>query len=164
MRRVTRLIKVSKQQKSARDVILATSSSSSTLSVGRPEVQVGTKLAAAQSELQACEAHLATKERELDVMRMAAVRSGLSARCKAMVECGWAWGEMGKEGLRAVESLETPLPNGNGYGMPQLALMRQSIDRSFHSKRNLSQSRLTHGRPLEMGMAMLWARPQTYLL
>lgn len=114
--RVTRLIKVSKQQKPTRDVILATSSSSSTLSVGRPEVQVGSKLAAAQSELQACEAHLAAKEKELDVMRTAALRSGLSTRCKALVECGWTWGEMGKEGLRALETLGG---DENGHGMCQ---------------------------------------------
>jgi len=34
---------------------------------------------------------------------VSAVRRGLEARCKAMVECGWNWGEMGKEGLRALE-------------------------------------------------------------
>jgi hypothetical protein len=88
-------------------------------------VQTSTKLAAAQSELQACEAHLATKERELDVMRNAAILTGLGARCKALVECGWAWGEMGKEGLRALESTEAPalaMGNGmaNGYGTSTL--------------------------------------------
>lgn len=65
-------------------------------------------ISAAQAELQACEAHLASMERELDERRARAVRDGLSVRCKAMVECGWAWGEMGKEGLRALESM------GNG--------------------------------------------------
>lgn len=108
---VTRLIKVSKSQKPTRDSILA-SSSTSTLTKA-PEVQTSTKLATAQSELQACEAHLAAKERELDVMRNVAIKSGLSARCKALVECGWSWGEMGKEGLRALESLEGMLSNGS---------------------------------------------------
>ncbi|KAI0701292.1 hypothetical protein BC835DRAFT_1323192 [Cytidiella melzeri] len=112
---VTRLIKLSKSQKSTRDSILASSSSSTITSTKLPEVQTSTKLAAAQSELQACEAHLATKERELDGMRNAAVTSGLSARCKALVECGWAWGEMGKEGLRAIESLEGS-SHVNGHG------------------------------------------------
>ena len=118
--RVTRLIKASKSsQKPARDtssMLGGTSSpSGSSLNVTKPEVQVGAKLAGAQSELQACEAHLAEKERELDVMRLAAVRSGLSTRCKALVECGWAWGEMGKEGLRALEALEAgPHAHTNG--------------------------------------------------
>ena len=133
MASVTRLIKASTKQKPTRDAILATSSSSSTLSVGRPEVQVGTKLAAAQGELQACEAHLATKERELDVMRTAAVRSGLAARCKALVECGWTWGEMGKEGLRALETLDAPLPNGDAYctySVPIACAIESNVDRS----------------------------------
>lgn len=64
------------------------------------------KLNVAQSELQACETQLANKERELEVLRLSTVRVGLHARCTAMVNCGWAWGEMGKEGLRALESLD----------------------------------------------------------
>lgn len=118
---VTRLIKASKNQKPTRDALLA-SSSSSTLSFVKPEVPIGSKLAAAQSELQACEAHLATKERELDVMRTVAVRTGLQARCKALVECGWTWGEMGKEALRALETLEFP-SGTNGYGELYFLLM-----------------------------------------
>jgi hypothetical protein len=64
------------------------------------------KLNVAQSELQACETQLANKERELEVLRLGTVRVGLHARCTAMVNCGWSWGEMGKEGLRALESLD----------------------------------------------------------
>ena len=60
----------------------------------------------AQSELQACETQLANKERELEVLRLSTVRVGLHARCTAMVNCGWSWGEMGKEGLSALESLD----------------------------------------------------------
>ena len=60
--RVTRLIKASKNQKPTRDALLATSGSSSSLSFVKPEVQIGSKLAAAQGELQACEAHLAGHE------------------------------------------------------------------------------------------------------
>lgn len=63
------------------------------------------KLSAAQSELQACELHLASKERELANGRSAALREGLGARLKALVDCGWAWGELGKEGLRSLEGL-----------------------------------------------------------
>ncbi|KAF8151820.1 hypothetical protein B0H34DRAFT_664779 [Crassisporium funariophilum] len=73
-----------------------------------------TKLAAAQSELQACEAHLAAKERELEVKRSVAVRDGLGARARAMVDCGWAWGEIGQETLRALESLGNGGPNHLG--------------------------------------------------
>ena len=61
----------------------------------------------AQSELQACEAQLADKERGLEELRLSTIRVGLHARCTAMVNCGWAWGEMGKEGLRALETLDT---------------------------------------------------------
>lgn len=64
-----------------------------------------TKLAAAQSELQACEKHLASKESELDLRRCAAVREGLTARAKAMIECSWAWGQLGGEILRSLDDL-----------------------------------------------------------
>lgn len=81
------------------------------------------KLNVAQSELQACETQLANKERELEVLRLSAVRVGLHARCTAMVNCGWAWGEMGNEGLRALESLDT-MTNGHRelYSSSRLAL------------------------------------------
>ncbi|KAK7682034.1 hypothetical protein QCA50_014998 [Cerrena zonata] len=116
---VTRLIKASKSQKSTRESILAASSSSSTLSV-KHEVQIGSKLSAAQTELQACESHLAIKERQLDENRVSTIRTGLHLRCKAMVECGWAWGEMGKEGLRALDMFEfnTHQSNGQVYSNP----------------------------------------------
>ena len=68
------------------------------------------KLNLAQNELQACEAHLADREKALAQMRENVVIKGLKGRCKAMVECGWKWGEMGKEGTRALEGL-----NMNGY-------------------------------------------------
>ena len=110
--RVTRLIKASKQQKPTRDSILNSSPSGSSLSIPKPEVQVGQKMSAAQAELQACEAHLAAREQELNAFRTNTIRAGLHARCKAMVECGWAWGEMGKEGIRALETLD--MPNGHG--------------------------------------------------
>ena len=48
----------------------------------------------------------------MSAFRAHTVRAGLHARCKAMVECGWAWGEMGKEGMRALESLDV----ANGHG------------------------------------------------
>lgn len=106
---VSRLIKASKQQKSAS--LLGSSPSSSSLSF-KPEVQLGTKMNSAQAELQACEAHLAAKEKELDILRADTIRNGLQARCQAMVECGWTWGEMGKEALRVLETMDA----GNGYG------------------------------------------------
>lgn len=113
LRRVTRLIKATKQQKhTSRDSIIGSSPSGSSLSITKPEVQVGQKMSTAQAELQACEAHLAAKEQELHAFRAHTIRSGLQARCKAMVGCGWAWGEMGKEGIRALETLDM-----NGHGM-----------------------------------------------
>ncbi|CDO76832.1 hypothetical protein BN946_scf185033.g29 [Trametes cinnabarina] len=111
---VTRLIKASKQQKPNRDSVLSASPSGSTLSVTKSEVHVGQKLSAAQAELQACEAQLAAKEQELNVFRIHTIKSGLQARCQAMVECGWAWGEMGKEGIRVLDTLDMT----NGHGSP----------------------------------------------
>lgn len=99
---VTRLIKASKQQKPTREALLNGSGSSSSLIFG----EGSSKLNVAQSELQACEAQLANKERELEVLRLGTIRVGLHARCTAMVNCGWLWGEMGKEGLRVLESLD----------------------------------------------------------
>lgn len=84
------------------------------------------KLSAAQAELQACEAHLAARERELDERRASAVGEGLSARCKAMIECGWAWGEMGKEGLRALETALNPRAS-DGHGESHFFLCAPSL-------------------------------------
>ncbi|KAI0260343.1 hypothetical protein BC834DRAFT_1044639 [Gloeopeniophorella convolvens] len=112
---VTRLIKLSKNQKPTRDSFIGTLSGdlsqTSLNSISVPGA-FSSKLGAAQAELQACEGHLAAKEKELDELRLTAVRRGLDARCKAMVECGWSWGEMGKEGLRALEAIDQPLANG----------------------------------------------------
>ncbi|PCH34852.1 hypothetical protein WOLCODRAFT_125114, partial [Wolfiporia cocos MD-104 SS10] len=164
---VTRLIKASKQQKPTRDSLLGASGSSSSLNFPKPEVSVGPKLSSAQTELQACEAHLAMKERELDSLRVSAVQSGLQARCKAMVECGWTWGEMGKEGLRALEIMNAH----NGHAPSQSASqigMRVKSDAegswraaspdviatppkpySFHipPAHSISESAVTNGRP-----------------
>ncbi|CCL98012.1 uncharacterized protein FIBRA_00005 [Fibroporia radiculosa] len=118
---VTRLLKASKQQKPTRDSILSPSGSTSSLSFSKSEVTVGPKLSAAQTELQACEAHLAMKEHELDNMRIAAIRTGLQERCRAMVECGWTWGELGKNGLRALDTSQ--LLNGHVVGRLILSLV-----------------------------------------
>lgn len=59
----------------------------------------------AQSELQACETHLAAKERELSIRRCVTIKAGLDIRFRAMVECGWAWSEIGKEALGSLEQL-----------------------------------------------------------
>ncbi|KAG0692172.1 hypothetical protein DFH29DRAFT_773624, partial [Suillus ampliporus] len=116
---VTRLIKVSKSSKAARDprssVILPSGSTSFTSLPSTNSTAHGTsntKLLQAQEELRACEAHLATKELELEALRISIAREGLGARCRALVDCGWAWGEMGKEGLRALQSLSTSNPDG----------------------------------------------------
>jgi hypothetical protein len=115
---VTRLIKLSKNQKPTRDAFIGTLGSSVgdasqiSLSSFTSASASSSKLGAAQAELQACESHLAAKEKELDERRVSTVRRGLEARCKAMVECGWNWGEMGKEGLRALEGIENTAANG----------------------------------------------------
>ncbi|KAI0919593.1 hypothetical protein AcV5_001618 [Taiwanofungus camphoratus] len=120
---VTRLIKASKSQKPSRDSLIALggsgSSSSLSFSPSKPETSLpslGPKLSAAQQELKACEAHLAEKERELEALRVSAIRQGLAARFRAMVECGWTWGEMGKEGLRSLDAMDA-----NGHAPSQSA-------------------------------------------
>lgn len=69
-----------------------------------------TKLAAAQSELQACEAHLAAKERELAEKKNAAIRDGLGARIRAMMDCGHTWHELGKGALQSLDELKAVQP------------------------------------------------------
>lgn len=70
---------------------------------------------AAQTELQACEAHLAEKERELGRFRDHAIRHGLALRCEALAQCGRIWNEMGNRALSALEEMQNkPKPlNGN---------------------------------------------------
>lgn len=109
---VTRLIKISKSSKTTRDprssLVLPSGSTSFTSLPSTNSTLHGssnTKLLQAQEELRACENHLATKELELDALRVSIAREGLGARCQALIDCGWAWGEMGKEGLRALQSL-----------------------------------------------------------
>lgn len=124
--RVTRLIKASKAKQSNgsnRDSILslaeppeaAVSSLSLSSHLSAPHtlshplsllsLNPSSKLSTAQAELQACEAHLATRERDLDEKRLRAIRTGLGGRCRALVECAWVWGEVGREGDRALEVL-----------------------------------------------------------
>jgi len=115
---VTRLIKLSRNQKSTRDSFISTFGSAngdaSQISLNSfTGVNSSSKFGSAQAELQACESHLAAKEKELDQLRVSTVRRGLEARCKAMVECGWNWGEMGKEGLRALEGMVCDPAHGN---------------------------------------------------
>ena len=37
--------------------------------------------------------YLVTKERELDARRISIARDGLGARCRALIDCGWVWGD-----------------------------------------------------------------------
>ncbi|KAH7918637.1 hypothetical protein BV22DRAFT_980218, partial [Leucogyrophana mollusca] len=125
---VTRLIKLSKSAKPpkdrdpARPLSFHASASFSSLP-STTSSTAHTKLAQAQAELQACEAHLAAKEQELDRARTATARDGLAARCRALIDCGWVWREMGKDGLRTLGVLSTTLGNGstNGHGECALA-------------------------------------------
>ncbi|KAJ4498792.1 hypothetical protein C8R41DRAFT_756307 [Lentinula lateritia] len=56
------------------------------------------KLHLAQAELQACEAHLARKEAELEHKRASAICGAFKLRFHALAECGWRWVNIGKEG------------------------------------------------------------------
>ncbi|KAG1717720.1 uncharacterized protein EDB91DRAFT_1212236 [Suillus paluster] len=144
---VTRLIKVSKSSKAARDprssLILPSGSTSFTSLPSTNSTTHGsssTKLLQAQEELRACEAHLATKELELEVLRISIAREGLGARCRALVDCGWAWGEMGKEGLRALQSL--------GASNPDSQVLEQSLASHSHSHSPSASITLPQQKPL----------------
>ncbi|KAG6864355.1 hypothetical protein C0991_010253, partial [Blastosporella zonata] len=72
------------------------------------------KLTHAQAELQACEATLAQKKSALQVGRAEALRDGLGLRCRAMVECGWVWGEMGRQALEALDRIDLNIGSAGG--------------------------------------------------
>ena len=122
---ITRLLRASKNEKPPKDKNIshrnnimahrASSLSSLSLSLSHsldphphtstPFLPASHKLATAQAELQACESHLSKKEKELQVARTIALRDGLSIRCNALMECGMAWVDAGKDALHATESL-----------------------------------------------------------
>ena len=138
-RSIGRLVKAS-SKRTSRDSVLGVSLSTSPTTVQEPNASTAmpanapapapapapvggnVKLSHAQAELQACEAHLALKEQDLERMRVRAVIGGLRRRCKALVECGWIWGEKGKEALHTLETSSRNLnlneddktPNGLG--------------------------------------------------
>ncbi|TRM64253.1 hypothetical protein BD626DRAFT_491230 [Schizophyllum amplum] len=139
---ITRLIKVSKSS-STRDSILSNSSPSSSLndlsSLGSH------KLNRAQTELQACEAQLALKERELEASRTRVITRGLSIRCKGLLECGWLWSEKGKEGLGILDvgspnQHEKPLPDPGSLTIPHHIRGPSSDASSTNSTLSPSQS------------------------
>ncbi|KAK2464963.1 hypothetical protein APHAL10511_003039 [Amanita phalloides] len=109
---VTRVLKASKQKQSTGGLQRSSQHpSSSSIATSKSEFSIRasingySKLTHAQSELQACEAHLAAKERELAIRRCAIVKAGLEDRFRAMVNCGWIWGQIGKEALATLEQL-----------------------------------------------------------
>ena len=89
----------------ATEMSLGLSSHASGTSVTATATTGTSKLSHAQAELQACELHLAAKERELENIREETLKKGLERRLKALVSCGWAWGERGKQALRALDGL-----------------------------------------------------------
>ncbi|KAH7904257.1 hypothetical protein BJ138DRAFT_1073592 [Hygrophoropsis aurantiaca] len=117
---VTRLIKLSKSTKPTRDrdsrplSFNASASHASLPSIASSNTH--NKLVQAQAELQACETHLAAKEQELELARVTTVRDGLGARCRALIDCGWAWREMGTNGLRTLGVLSTETDNNEANG------------------------------------------------
>jgi hypothetical protein len=66
---------------------------------------INAKLALAQRELHACEAHLAGKEAELAEVRRSAMTEGMARRCRAMAEVGIVWRERGEQGMGALDEL-----------------------------------------------------------
>ena len=136
---VDRLIKASKaSQKNARRSIISNGSPTNSVlfhasgsSSALEQLSFSnSKLNLAQTELQACEAHLAERERALSNLRETALVRGLKGRCQAIVQCGWAWAEMGKEGVRALEALGdgSAAPNGfREFSSTELLLSLESI-------------------------------------
>lgn len=108
--RVTRLIKVSQKSKASPQSLLhSASDSASNVSFK----SFNSKVSASQMELQACESHLATQERELETFRLSALKHGLRLRCQALVQCAWVWGELGRRCLSFLDELtDVPSPNG----------------------------------------------------
>ncbi|KAJ7063782.1 hypothetical protein B0H15DRAFT_807813 [Mycena belliarum] len=136
---VTRLIKVSKPtlhaSPSSSSLLLSPIQSQSSLA---PNTSANAKLAAAQTELQACEAHLAAKEVLLDVHRAALVREGLAGRCRALAECGRRWSAAGSAGAataegaaRAPSDPDKPLP---GVAGSDVSLSRRRAASQIHRR------------------------------
>jgi hypothetical protein len=90
-----------------------------------------TKLAAAQSELQACETHLASKESELALKRSAAVRDGLATRAKAMIQCSRVWEQIGKEILDSLDDLGIIDAHRNGIFFQERDMFPCSVSYPF---------------------------------
>lgn len=47
------------------------------------------------------------------------MREGLGARLKALIDCGWGWGEFGKEGVRSLDALQLDSSAGDGGQNPK---------------------------------------------
>ncbi|KAG8732298.1 hypothetical protein FRC10_001018 [Ceratobasidium sp. 414] len=95
---------------------------------------INSKLALAQRELHACEAHLAGKEAELAEVRRSALTEGMARRCRAMAEVGLVWRERGEQGMGGLEELGrdaagAPPPPPHTYNPPH----RRSASYSSHS-------------------------------
>jgi hypothetical protein len=146
-RSIGRLVKAS-SKRTSRDSVLGVSLSSSSAIVQDPNSSATTlgnapagggnvKLSHAQGELQACEAHLALKEQDLERVRVRAVIGGLQRRCTALVECGWIWGEKGKEALRALEtsSLNVNEDEKAPNGISEWAFLKGNLYRRLFTQR-----------------------------
>ncbi|KAI6018254.1 hypothetical protein BKA83DRAFT_16499 [Pisolithus microcarpus] len=156
---ITRVIKLSKAQKSGRDsrssFILhpgGSSASFSSLPSTTNSTSIGSassKLAHVQAELQACESHLADKERELAVRRISVVREGLGARFRALIDCVAVCPSLGSQTLElhSLELIPRHPPRSPRYekldpssaNAPQLAISYASDLSSFTSSENASQ-------------------------
>lgn len=148
---IGRLIKVTNKRSSTRDSVGLANQflADPTLGLQQPGAEStatlltsagSSKLSHAQAELQACEAHLATKEKELDDIRQDAIRTGLERRCKALVSCGWTWSERGKQALHALESM------GNEHSNGALVTSDDSPAKSAGSKTRGRAGSPSHGR------------------
>ncbi|CAE6501127.1 unnamed protein product [Rhizoctonia solani] len=164
---VGRLIKASKQKIPTSSIqagpapIPSASPSSSSLSFSNPTSQpyqytptphatqhINSKLAQAQRELQACEAHLAAKEAELAEVRRSAIAEGMARRCRAMADAGHVWRERGELGLGALHELsgEDAGAAPTQYSHRRSYSTHSTSSSSLAPSHSVSQQRHTHTR------------------
>lgn len=141
--RVDRLIKASKSKDTKRRSLISGTGGSPTTSLFSASSSstaleqlafTNSKLNVAQSELQACETHLAEREQELAKMRQATIVKGLKGRCSALRDCGWKWEEMAKDALRALESMsfaQTDMGESSVRASPAIYICRLNTSDLF---------------------------------
>ncbi|KAB5591037.1 Proteophosphoglycan ppg4 [Ceratobasidium theobromae] len=106
---------------------------------------INSKLALAQRELQACEAHLAAKEAELAEVRRSAIAEGMGRRCRAMADVGVVWRERGEQGVATLNELDRDAAAAASHLVSSLAPSHSASQLRSHAPSILSQSPFSSG-------------------